>query len=143
MSSTSTVDNTVTSNAEQQQLVEGETDPTIASSALEQLKWIFDLCDQDHDGLITVEEFRSLGQHYLGAVSQVTYSPSLSLLSLYCVYPEVDHNFSVFVYSYDFVCDLCFSLVYSYVFCLFFNILCMALCSNILYESSFLCLFHT
>ncbi|XP_003385540.1 PREDICTED: rab11 family-interacting protein 3-like isoform X1 [Amphimedon queenslandica] len=70
MSSTSTVDNTVTSNADQQQLVEGESETTIGSSALEQLKWIFDLCDQDHDGLITVEEFRSLGQHYLGAVSQ-------------------------------------------------------------------------
>lgn len=86
MSSTSTVDSTVTSIADQQQLVEGESDTNIASSALEQLKWIFDLCDQDHDGLITVEEFRSLGQHYLGAVSQVNYLPTLSLsLSLLCL----------------------------------------------------------
>lgn len=70
---------------QQQQLVEEESDPTNpVSSAMDQLKWIFDLCDQDHDGLITVEEFRSLGQHYLGAVSQVSLFLFLSLfLSVY------------------------------------------------------------
>jgi Rab11 family-interacting protein 3/4 len=40
-------------------------------SPIEQLKNIFDLCDQDHDGYITVDEFRSLGQEYLGGVSQI------------------------------------------------------------------------
>ena len=65
---------------QQQQLVEEESDSTSpVSSAMDQLKWIFDLCDQDHDGLITVEEFRSLGQHYLGAVSQVSLFLFLSL----------------------------------------------------------------
>lgn len=74
---------------QQQQLVEEESDSTNpVSSAMDQLKWIFDLCDQDHDGLITVEEFleefRSLGQHYLGAVSQVSLFLFLSLsFSLY------------------------------------------------------------
>lgn len=70
---------------QQQQLVEEESDPTSpVSSVMDQLKWIFDLCDQDHDGLITVEEFRSLGQHYLGAVSQVSLFLFLSLsFSLY------------------------------------------------------------
>lgn len=65
---------------QQQQLVEEESDSANpVSSAMDQLKWIFDLCDQDHDGLITVEEFRSLGQHYLGAVSQVSLFLFLSL----------------------------------------------------------------
>lgn len=41
------------------------------TSPIEQLKGIFDLCDRDHDGVISVEEFRSLGQQHLGAVTQV------------------------------------------------------------------------
>lgn len=32
----------------------------------EHLKVIFDLCDQDKDGLITAEDFRSIGQEYFG-----------------------------------------------------------------------------
>ena len=72
---------------QQQQLVEEEPESTNpVSSAMDQLKWIFDLCDQDHDGLITVEEFRSLGQHYLGAVSQVSLFLFLSLSLSLCTF---------------------------------------------------------
>ena len=37
-----------------------------SKSGSEHLKLIFDLCDQDKDGLITAEDFRSIGHEYFG-----------------------------------------------------------------------------
>ena len=41
-------------------------------SPLERLKGVFDLCDKDKDGLLTVNEFRTLTQQFLGAATQVS-----------------------------------------------------------------------
>ena len=40
-------------------------------SASEHMKFIFDLCDADNDGVITVEDFRRIGLEHL-AKSQVS-----------------------------------------------------------------------
>lgn len=41
-----------------------------AVSPIEHLKSIFDLCDEDHDGVISVNEFRLLCHQHLGAATQ-------------------------------------------------------------------------
>ena len=43
-----------------------------AVSPIEHLKSIFDLCDEDHDGVISVNEFRLLCHQHLGAATQVS-----------------------------------------------------------------------
>lgn len=34
------------------------------NSGVEQMKVIFDLCDQDNDGLINAQDFRKIGQEH-------------------------------------------------------------------------------
>ena len=36
--------------------------PMEVNSSVEQMKFIFDLCDQDNDGLIHAQDFREIGQ---------------------------------------------------------------------------------
>ena len=43
-----------------------DADISPARSGEDQLKLIFDLCDQDKDGLITAQDFRSLGNEHFG-----------------------------------------------------------------------------
>ena len=43
-----------------------EADTSPARSGEDQLKLIFDLCDQDKDGFITAQDFRSLGNEHFG-----------------------------------------------------------------------------
>lgn len=48
-----------------------DADISPARSGEDQLKLIFDLCDQDKDGLITAQDFRSLGNEHFGNSQQI------------------------------------------------------------------------
>ncbi len=48
-----------------------ETDE-LGVSPIEQLRSVFDLCDRDSDGLLTVNEFRTLSHQFLGTATQVS-----------------------------------------------------------------------
>ncbi len=48
-----------------------DTEDTLLSP-VERLKGVFDLCDKDKDGLLTVNEFRTLTHQFLGAATQVS-----------------------------------------------------------------------
>lgn len=50
--------------------VDSEADDLL--SPVEQLRSVFDLCDKDSDGLLTVSEFRTLTHQFLGAATQVS-----------------------------------------------------------------------
>ena len=49
-----------------------ESDIEEGLSPVEQLRSIFNLCDKDSDGLLTVNEFRTLSHQFLGAATQVS-----------------------------------------------------------------------
>ena len=62
-----------------------DTETDEPASPIEQLKSVFDLCDKDSDGLLTVNEFRTLSHQFLGAATQVG-SVIFNVVSYYIIY---------------------------------------------------------
>ena len=59
----------------------------MTDEALEQLRFVFNLCDSDQDGIISVDEFRKIGHdHFDKTKASVAINTAVGLLSVYFLF---------------------------------------------------------